>query len=221
MRINFDTLPDDYEQSLEDEIAVHEAGHAVMAYLLEMPFNYVTLVPNGSALGHVSLEGDPDGEHHLSTFQFDHPRGFAPFGFGNRHDTLIRPEVRVYVESLMLICAAGLVSQVLYIGDDVDAYWFTWGQSTDEKRFAELARSLTGSEDEFDYFCRWMLERAKMIMSVPAHAIVVEELAREMKMHRTLQYDQACAIIKAAFEELRDPVVDDRVRGRNVCGVSR
>jgi hypothetical protein len=39
--------------------AYHEAGHAVAAAALEVPFNYVTIVREGSVFGHVSLAPDP------------------------------------------------------------------------------------------------------------------------------------------------------------------
>jgi hypothetical protein len=220
MITNFDTSIDDYEQSLENEVAVHEAGHAVMAYLLEMPFTYVTL-PDESGVGHMSFPVDPDSEHHLNTFRFDHPGGFAPFGFGNRHDTLIRPEVRDYVESLMLVCAAGTAAEVLYTGDDLDEYWLAWELSSDNRQFTELARSVTASDEELEHFRIWMFERARTIMRVPAHVIVVEELAHQLKLHRKLQYDQARDIIKSAFKELSGPVLEDRMYGRSLCGESR
>ena len=36
------------------EVAYHEAGHAVMCVLREMPFEYVTIVPDGASFGHVN-----------------------------------------------------------------------------------------------------------------------------------------------------------------------
>lgn len=38
-------------------VAVHEAGHAVMAHMLDVPFRYITLRPHGTADGKVKFRG--------------------------------------------------------------------------------------------------------------------------------------------------------------------
>ena len=63
-----------------------------------------------------------------------------------------------------------------------------------------------------------MLERTLMIMNVPAHTIVVGELARQLKVHRTIQYDQASTIIDDAFNELREPEEGDLVNSKKDLG---
>jgi len=40
--------------------AIHEAGHAVIAFLLNVPFDSVSILPDNHSLGRVVLSGHPD-----------------------------------------------------------------------------------------------------------------------------------------------------------------
>lgn len=201
------------DQSEKLAIAYHEAGHAVMGYLLEVPFEYVTVEENDEFLGHVRFQPDPQDQIDYQCFKLIRRNGFRPLGFGNKRDVLGSPRVRSYVESHMLITAAGCVAEFLFKGEDMEELLLHWDGGSDCLAFVELAESITGSEQEYFNYFHYMLERTWNIMSVPAHELVVDALANQLLVKGTIGYSEACAIIKSGFDSIREDVnADSRVK---------
>jgi len=189
--------------------AYHEAVHAVMGYLLDIPFEYVTIEEKGEFLGHVRFQPDVTDYLDLQGFKNFHRNGFRPCGFGKKRDVLIKSSVKTYVELMMLISAAGFVAQFLFEGRGIDKLLVQWLGTSDQEEFADLGRPITGLEPEYISYCQYMMERTWNIMTVPAHEIVVEALANRLFIERTICYRDARAIIKSSFDELRGDILAD------------
>ena len=93
-------------EALRMRVAVHEAGHAVLACLLRQPFQYVSIKPDGLRRGQLKLDmsniGPRDAfvEQSDGKFRFNQPR--------------VSPERTL--EKYTLIVAAGPVAESMYQG---------------------------------------------------------------------------------------------------------
>jgi hypothetical protein len=199
------------EDSLE-VTAIHEAGHAVMGYILGHAFEYVTVRPNGRSLGHIRWKFDSEFEREYNFFVMRFTNGFFPFGFGNRYDALIHPAVRSYVEDRMLLAAAGEAAVSVLTEPEGSGFYWSGGGLADIFEFNELAQRITGSTEEAEAFGEWMTERALNLMCVPAHQHAVQKLAKVLKTRHTLTYSKACNIIKKSFENDREVVLKDSIK---------
>jgi hypothetical protein len=195
-----------------ESIAHHEAGHAVAAYLTDTEFEYVTIEPNDRVGGHVRLILDTNMVREHTVFQFHYPDGFVPTGHGNSLDINIDPRVRSFVESGMLISAAGNAAQQLF-----HQKWFggfEWNSGTsfnDMIAFMDLAETVTGSEAECTAYMEWMEQRTWNLMAVLSHRRAVRALANALVKSRTIEYERAIRVIKTSF---------NRSRGRAICPVT-
>jgi hypothetical protein len=195
--------------------AVHEAGHALMAYLVNVPFEYATVEPRDedALLGYVRLTPDRDAYFKFVDFKLFNRGGFLPKGFGNRQDVLISADVRDYVESIMLVAAAGPVAEYLFIGETLEELTeYDWLNTPDEQDFSELGMAVTGSDVESWSYCAWMMERTWNMMKIPAHQLVIETLADKLVDRKKLSCVEVNEIITASFDDLRPAVLIDSNR---------
>ena len=121
-------------------IAHHEAGHAVAAIELRIPFKYVTIDPNLRALGHCALSKATD-------FHPDYSMTLA---------------TRDRVERYIMTCYAGLTAEAKFTGK-LDFK----GAEHDLMLAARLAISFAGGDEEADAYSRWLLVRTRQLWTWP------------------------------------------------------
>ncbi len=61
-----------------ERTAHHEAGHALMAFLLDRKFEYVTIIPEGKSAGHLAYTSDEEENREFHFYKFDYKKGFKP-----------------------------------------------------------------------------------------------------------------------------------------------
>ncbi|HUZ32343.1 MAG TPA: hypothetical protein VMV19_09630 [Xanthobacteraceae bacterium] len=110
--------------------AYHEAGHAVVAYVLGYRPQSVTIVPTIDAAGHI-VQADPL--------------------YGLQHDIDGSHEVRLRVESFITICFAGPITQKRYNPRS----WRRAHGQWDYDKIAELGLRVCGSDQQAAAFIRW------------------------------------------------------------------
>jgi hypothetical protein len=110
--------------------AYHEAGHAVIAYVLGYRPQCVTIVPTADTAGHI-IHTNP-----LHGFQLN-------------PDT--SDEARLRIESLITICFAGPIAQKRYNPRS----WRRAHGEWDYEKIAELGLRVCGSAEQASAFIRW------------------------------------------------------------------
>jgi hypothetical protein len=110
--------------------AYHEAGHAVIAYVLGYRPQCVTIVPTVDTTGHII-----------------HPNPLD--GIQLNHGSL--DEARLRIESLITICFAGPIAQKRY---NPRSWRRTHGQ-WDYEKIAELGLRVCDSTEQASAFIRW------------------------------------------------------------------
>jgi hypothetical protein len=118
-------------QSQVEDTAYHEAGHAVIAYLLGYKPQSVTIVPTLDTAGHLVIHGDP-----LNGFQLDIDHS---------------DEARLRVESAITICFAGPIAQKRHNPRSWRKVHGQWDYDT----IAELGLRVCGSSEQATAFIRW------------------------------------------------------------------
>ena len=128
----------------ERSTAVHEAGHAVMAYLLGRPFTSISVVPDGDALGQVS--------HALPGAWF-------------RPDVEVTARVRNRIEDHVMISLAGAEAESAWYARQPDAPpgWeehVSDGADHDMRAALDLADYVCGgSVPEVEAYVEWLRHR--------------------------------------------------------------
>jgi hypothetical protein len=181
-----------------ESTAYHEAGHAVMAYLQDVEFEYVTVEPNDTLEGHVRFNLDANLSREYKVFCIYNPGCFSPAGYGNSLDVTVDPRIRFFAESQMLICAAGPAAELIYQKENV----FKWKGSglRDLIAFSSYAESVTVTEDECSAYCEWMQERVWALMHIPSHQKAIRALAKALIKRGTINYSDAEKIIGYSFK---------------------
>ena len=162
-----------------NQVAYHEAGHAVAGYELHVPFRYVTIVPDeeqGSA-GHIlysRLRPDFDSaRYEMTEFQLRR---------------IIEPRI---------ICA--LSGEAAESGLTGRRHLLT--ATEDYHHAVEFALVATGgSPDEAGAYCTWLYYRAVGVVRKPFVWPAIEALAAALLEHKTISSREARRIIKGAIK---------------------
>ena len=148
--------------------AYHEAGHAVIAYMLGYRPQSVTIVPTVDWAGHI-VHANPL--------------------YGFQHDIDGSDEARLRVESFMTICFAGPIAQKLYNPRS----WRRAHGQWDYDKIAELSLRVCGSPEQAAAFIRWREITARDM--VRAHWLRVQLVAGQLLQRQRLSHTDLDAIV--------------------------
>ena len=148
--------------------AYHEAGHAVIAYLLGYKPQSATIVPTVDATGHV-IHANP-----LHGFQLDIDGS---------------DEVRRRVESAITICFAGPIAQKRYSPRSWRRVHGQWDYDT----IAELGLRVCGSDEQATAFIRW--REIVTLDLIKANWPRIQQVARQLLEREHLSHADLDAII--------------------------
>jgi hypothetical protein len=155
-------------KSQSEATACHEAGHAVIAYVLGYKPYSVTIVPTRDAAGHVT-HANPLHEFQLDVDDSD--------------------EVRLHVENAITICFAGPIAQKRYNPRSWRKAHGQWDYDT----IAELGLRVCGSGEQATAFIRWREIVARDM--VQAHWLRIALVAGQLLERECLSQADLDAII--------------------------
>jgi Peptidase family M41 len=135
----------------ERATAIHEAGHAVMAYLLRRPFTSVSVVEDDESYGRVHI-GAPG-------------KWFRP-------DIEIDSRTRSLIEDRIMISFAGPELERITLGHQE---WVA-GCEYDLHQAVNLASYMTGPEAETSAYCEWLLQRTIAAIGQPRFRVLADAL---------------------------------------------
>ncbi|MGB7325070.1 MAG: cell division protein FtsH [Rubripirellula sp.] len=146
------------EEDAEDRLATayHEAGHAVMALLLDRPIQKVTIEPAKMIAGGLRLGA--------CQLQKKRARG--------SHD---------WLEDEVLILFAGMVAESHFTGK-----YCVVGASDDLRSITRLIRSRPGSERQLQRIQRRFLDKAEHILRDDGHSAAIRMIADELVEKTTI-----------------------------------
>ncbi len=154
--------------------AYHEAGHAVVAFLLRRRIiRKVTIVPEGDTLGHICRSVD---------------KGFNP-----EWDTGLEAERKLKKE--IMICFAGDVAESILRkrAPRVEK------SSSDTGSVVDLALYLLGDPVEVGLYLSWIVYHTKNLLRRPAHWAAVEAVALSLLEKKELNQKEVYRTIKDAI----------------------
>lgn len=142
--------------------AYHEAGHAVMAFLLGHRITSVTIKPG------VTAEGES-----YSGMVYSRPRGRIDFDVST-------PAMRIKVENMIMVTLAGDVAQRRFNPRSSR----NWHASADRSAAADMAFSQTSSGEQATAFLAWLHIRTRDV--IHGRWNVVERVAAALMDRETL-----------------------------------
>jgi hypothetical protein len=148
--------------------AYHEAGHAVIAYVLGYRPQSVTIVPTVDTAGHI-INTNP-----LHGFQLEIDSS---------------AEARLRIESLITICFAGPIAQKRYNPRS----WRRAHGQWDYEKIAELGLRVCGSAEQASAFIRW--REIVACDMVRAHWPRIQLVAGQLLERENLSHTDLDAII--------------------------
>lgn len=162
-----------------ERTAYHEAGHAVAAHLLEVPFEYITIKVDeerGSLGSMLRVEKE----------------GFKPEVDAD-DETL-----RNVIEARAMVCMAGPEAEKSFAGeyDDVGA--------TSDRHFAAdwVSRATCGDAKEEDAYLNWLTNRVRSRLSKHCEWKFVQAVAKALLEHETLSAKRVREIIAETSSRL-------------------
>jgi hypothetical protein len=157
-------------------VAHHEAGHAVLAAVLHVPFAYVTIEPDKTSFGHVT------------TLWSD---GFRPDIKGDLR-------TRAKVEAHAIVSLAGPAAEARFAGGVVVA-----GGDIDRSHAVGFATWLSGTPEETEAFVQLWEIQARQRVSQDWIWSAIEAVAKELLVQRRLGAARVRAVVRDA---MRGPV---------------
>ncbi len=155
-------------------IAYHEAGHAVVAYVLRRRFTNLSIIEDDDSLGHVS-------------FAKHHPK-FQP-------DVMSFDKARPQIEKRVMVSAAGDAAESLLTGRH---NWL--GARQDMENAHRMAGYLCGSPEEETAYVRWLWIRTQNLLRHHVHWRAVEVLAAALIEQKRIGQKEARVIIRDAID---------------------
>ncbi len=160
--------------------AYHEAGHAVAAYELRLPFRYVTIIPDEEkmTLGHIIY------------------RGFGP-DFHPEYDT--SPRIRRKLDRAIICSLAGDAAEFIHRGRHN-----VRGAQGDLDSAVSYILYLTGSAEDASRYLTDLSARARDLLGAPTTWVGVAALAMELIEQKHIGYHKARKIIADAKSDGRE-----------------
>ena len=159
-----------------EEIAYHEAGHAVMAYLLRRRFHSITIDPK-------KLDENTGGLVRLV-----HSKKLINSLNAGGYSTEIEQHIRITL--------AGEVSSGIFSGQR------KWDPSqSDVESSFRLAQMQCGCEKEANAYIEWLILSIQNHLKMTQNWLCVCAVAQALLKHKTLGCRKAREIIKAAYDE--------------------
>lgn len=150
-------------------VAYHEAGHAAVHLKLEIPFNKVTIVPDGDTSGCVSYNVSKRSYKKLID------------------DGTLSPRDEIYFKKEMIIYMAGGVAEAKYL----KTKHFSPGSGSDHKECVDIVlRVLQCNGQTASAYLNYIIEEAKAWLDNPELWGYVEKLAGELLERKTLSYKE-------------------------------
>ena len=171
----------------KEHIAYHEAGHAVMYYLLHLPFKEVSIIPDGDRLGHVQ-SGEP-------------PKSFRP-GI----DTSLKTRERIEREIMARL--AGSVTEEILAGK------ISQGGGQDWHTAFGIAQCIVGSDEEAEAYIGWLWVRTRNILQMDFNWIAVQAVAQALLQEGRLSQYKTRRIIKESRENYIEESIQRGKHGR-------
>lgn len=160
-------------ESVASRIAIHEAGHAVMAYLCRRRVGAVSAVPHGEVLGQLEYGG------------------FTRFPMSWLDDARARRKL----ENEIMIALAGLAAEYVQPGIVDHA-----GAAADLARALEIAMPATSGPEEATAFINWLFVRARNRLRDKACHRATRALAVALTRHGSLTGPEVRALLRRSLE---------------------
>lgn len=178
----------------EERTAYHEAGHAVLSYLFELPVESVTIVPAEGYLGKCQGESVPWWCHHIDANGIDtrDKRGWA-------HDTIV-------------VLFGGVEAERL-LDPEIPAADLEDGGAKDNGVIVDLLLELAADEDEQEALSEYLARRTRNFLR--QYWPSVQAVALALLERKTLTGQEVADLIYSevpgsfAEEEPREPLSGD------------
>jgi len=159
------------------EIAYHEAGHAVIHWVLGIPQRHATIKPdpNGRSLGHVEIR--------------------RPRWFREPRTPKEEERRRLYAENEILALLAGRIAQSRYAGKRI-----SWGFENDYQQVRNLVSVISYHNDVSFAFLKYCEKQT--VRMVEANWPQIAEVAKQLMTHTTLDSSQIQHIIASIPPEV-------------------
>jgi len=159
----------------EEEVAYHEAGHAVMAYLIGKRIKKITIIPSDSLLGQVEHSGFSKKSEELESTDY------------------WNYSMRKLVDGDVMLHYAGQIAQAYYSGKSPEA-----GSYSDDQKAAHMAINVTGSAEELDAYLYWLYVRTQKLICSEMNWPLIEAVAKELMSVKKMSGRRARKIIQEA-----------------------
>ena len=159
----------------EEDVAYHEAGHAVMAYLIGRRIDYVTIVPNDDSLGHAKTSGIGKKSYEIEAADY---WNYA---------------IRKRVDGDVMLRYAGRIAEAYHSGKSSEV-----GSYSDDQTAAHFAINVTGSGEELDAYLNWLFIRTEKLICFETNWPLVEAVAKELLSVKKMSGRRARKIIQEA-----------------------
>jgi len=157
-----------------ERTAYHEAGHAVMAYVLRRRFHFITIDPQ-------KLDENTGGlvrlVHSSKLSKSVNWGGFAD---------------RAQIERQISLTLGGEAACELLVGPK------SWHLSQDAEVCVRLAQLQCGDEEEANAYLNWLWLSVRNQLNLPHNWVCVRAVAKALMKQKTLSYREAREIIQTA-----------------------
>jgi hypothetical protein len=182
--------------------AIHEAGHAVAAWSLDIPLGQASIDPSDGARGHF-MAGD-------GWYDRISQEDLIDAGYGCTRGRFIDPRVRSWMEREIMMTLAGGLTQMhvtgcldtdtgsgLWTGDAAEAWLAAYGVEGEDRlviggdlsKGRELAWSMSGSDEEAAAYFGWLEARTRNMIADGLFVAAVEAVANGL-LHQTTASDR-------------------------------